>query len=615
VVVVADASVAIRGDLDKFKQDLKGAEKPIGTLGQRLEKALSFKNVLKTGALFGIGTTLPGMIQRVIGLVGDASQAFQDLERATKSVDAIFGESAGVIEDWANRAAEAAGLSRREVSVAAAGTGQMLQNLGFDAAESADLVVRLQQRAADLAATFGGETSAAVLGIGALLRGEFDTIEKFNVKIKQSDVNARILSLGLDTTTDAAKRNAEAVATLSLFFDQTGGAAGRFGDDMDELSVRMDVTQARIDNAMASLGEGVAFLQLGVIDFVDKTADDWKRAGDVVNAFAITFGHQRVAVAQAAERMGMDIGDLSTRIVREMSEAGVGFDTALGNIEARALAAANYIPGTLTEGGRAAFEAFRRLEHEARDAAHVVLFEPIVEAMLGGKDEAERIAGETPGGIAQALIDNQFSVEDAMAQIAQVAEEALHPLIERASIIAFLSSQAVVNGVNDGTPAVAQAWRDQVAAAEARLAELDGYSWGFQTGTSYARGLNAAYGYVRDAAGNLAAATRGQIGINSEPSDPTSPLHGITRWGGNIAKTLAGGMLAETSTVSDAARVLAGALSPSIGSPGMMGSGAMGGGGDTYLQLVVDGKPKTVGSAGEMWAGFEQLSRFGEPGR
>src|SRR5690606_21038575 len=52
--IVADAAVAVRGDLGPFKKDLKGVETQTQTLGQKIKGALSPKNLaLGAGAAFG----------------------------------------------------------------------------------------------------------------------------------------------------------------------------------------------------------------------------------------------------------------------------------------------------------------------------------------------------------------------------------------------------------------------------------------------------------------------------------------------------------------------------------------------------------------------------------
>lgn len=293
--------------------------------------------------------------------------------------------------------------------------------------------------------------------------------------------------------------------------------------------------------------------------------------GALVAAFATDFLGIRTHVMNALGGIGDFLADVGDNIRgffgivdEEIVEARRGFSELTGAEQQAVMDSASHweeMQGIYSVGAEATAQAVRNNAASMRAAAEDGLSQPLIEALLGGKAEAERIAGETPGAIAQALIDNQFSVENAAASLQQAAEDALHPLIERAQIIAFLASDELQEGLRSGIPAVAQRARELKEAAEGRLSELSGSAWAYgnSAGTSFADGMNAAYGYVVTAAGNLAAAARNQIGINSEPKDRRSPLYGITKWGQNIAKTLAEGMNAGANTVRGAAAVLAGA--------------------------------------------------------
>ena len=67
MVVVADASVAIRGDLSGFHQDLNRAKADTGTLGDKLRNALSPRNIIAGAGLLGITVGLKSLI----GFAGD----------------------------------------------------------------------------------------------------------------------------------------------------------------------------------------------------------------------------------------------------------------------------------------------------------------------------------------------------------------------------------------------------------------------------------------------------------------------------------------------------------------------------------------------------------------
>jgi hypothetical protein len=242
-----------------------------------------------------------------------------------------------------------------------------------------------------------------------------------------------------------------------------------------------------------------------------------------------------------------------------------------------------------------------------------------VEAMraglaLGGSviaAEAGKIAGMLPSEIsarveeireagrnnvvqfAAGMLDKQNDPMLAMEALAAANEQALTRGAEIARLKGQLTSAELAAGLTDEREAVrlaAQAARLEITSRlEALGVEASG--WGANIGSALGGGLDSQYGVVRDAAGRLAGAVRGQIGIRSEPSDPSSPLHSITEWGGNIAKTLAGGALGELRSLRGAAGAMAGAMVPAFGGA-MAPAFAGGAGGATVIHthLYLDGK-------------------------
>jgi len=229
---------------------LKGVRGDIRSIQDEAKRGL--KNTARNLTFIG-GAAAAGMTALVVQSVKDASQ----LEQATGAIESVFGESAAAIEAWADRAAEAAGLSRREVKEMAAILGAQLQGMGFAADEAADMVINLEQRGADLAATFGGTTAEAVDAISSLLRGERDPIEKYGVSLKQADINARLAAEGLDDLEGEARKQAEAQAALDLLMQQTNRTQGQFTRETDTMAGAQQRLRANLENTRATIGQAL----------------------------------------------------------------------------------------------------------------------------------------------------------------------------------------------------------------------------------------------------------------------------------------------------------------------------------------------------------------------
>lgn len=552
--IVADAAVAVRGDLSQFNRDLKtGGEQGARTLGQTIKGAFSPRNlaIAGVGAGIAVGTA-------ILGGLTDAARALIEIQRLNAQTDAVIkstGGAANVTREQIEAAAEAAEATttiQRESVQEAQNLLLTFTNIRDEVGAGNDIFTQATDAVLDMSVAMGTDARSAAMQLGKALNDPIRGMAQLGRAGVQFTEDQKALVAQLVASGDMLAAQKVILAELETQF---GGSAEAFAD----------TTAGKIERFQNDVGNMFESIMLGAVkvaDFLGQDVDLWP------------FDNAEMA-----------------------AKSGATADATFYAYQQNLIAA--------SAAGKSAIV----------DAANESLRDPVIEALLGGKEEAERIAGETPGGIAQALLDNQFSVEDAMAELARVAEEALHPMIERAQIIAFLSSAAVAAGVNDGNPIVAAAWREQVALAEARLAELSGdaYFWGLNTAESYAAGLNAGYGYVITAAGNLAAATRSQIGINSEPEDHNSPLYGITKWGGNIVKTIAGGIYSELGMGKGAASALAGSLVPAFGGVGTVSGasapGTVAGGGNVYHVHLEDKlQARTVTEIGYA------LRRLGEAG-
>lgn len=184
-----------------------------------------------------------------------AVDAASGLEQSMGAVETVFGSSRGIIDDFAAGADRSFGLSIRSANEMAARIGASLQGLGFDVETAAGITVQLEERGADLAATFGGPVSDAVDAIGSLLRGERDPIERYGVAIKQSDVNARLAAEGLDELEGEARKQAEAQAALAMLFEQTAASEGTFARESATLAGQQERLKAQFENLSAEMGE------------------------------------------------------------------------------------------------------------------------------------------------------------------------------------------------------------------------------------------------------------------------------------------------------------------------------------------------------------------------
>jgi hypothetical protein len=633
VVRVADASVAIRGDMSGFSSDLKRAERETGGFAARIRGLLTPKGLLGAGALFGLGSSIPTLTRQAIGFLGDAAEAYGELQQTVRTIDNVFGESAQVIRDWGKTAADTAGMSQQTFMSSAAIMGQTLLNMGFEQEEAAQKVTLLLQRAADMALAFGKRPQDALLAITAAMRGERDTIEKFGVAIKQVDVNAQIAALGLDTSTAAAKKNAEALAVVNLVLEQSAEHAGRFARSQDDIAVKMARANAKIEDfTTTQLGPAVASIQLGAINAAESIGGYFAQTGDDIDAFAVQFGEQRERIWQAAQgdiekfkalqatvagylRGGMDFEMALDVSVNPEAAAAAGLIMTVGVGDAIAQGAAEHVNPAVTEMMRGAGDMISASAPVITDASEIIADIP-VDQFESRLDAARDVGASTVIEYAAGLLTPQNELQTAIDAALKVVEDEMSITEE----IAFLSGKKVVLeeargiAVQEGKDAAVLAIDGALSLIEDRMILLanNAYDYGMNTVSSYASGIVNNLGVVADAGRQLARNAAGDFTIESEPPNHDSPLYGITKWGGNIVKTMAQGIYGELGTASSAAGALAGALVPSLAGGAMGYGGGVAASQTINYNLHVSGVPKQVRSPEEMVEELLALSAFSE---
>ncbi len=180
---VATLWVKLGLDSKGYSQGLKDAAQKTQDVG---------KKMMGVGVAATAGLTLP-IAAAGVKAVGLAS----DLEQSIGGVESVFGDAGQTIFDFGKDAADAVGLSERSFNQLSTVSGALLQNLGFDSVGAADEMVKLAERGADVAATFGGPVEGVLMAVNSALKGEFNPLEQFGVKMNQAAINAEAMRLGL----------------------------------------------------------------------------------------------------------------------------------------------------------------------------------------------------------------------------------------------------------------------------------------------------------------------------------------------------------------------------------------------------------------------------------
>lgn len=263
---LGEAVLDLSADDSKLNADIDKAGKTA------LEKMDEFGNKMRNvGASMTMALTLP-----LIGGAAFVVDAASDLTESANAINVVFGESADIMNEFGNNAAKNVGLARSEFNQLGAVTGAFLKNLGYDQAGAAKETINLTERAADMASIFNTDVATALEAIQSGLKGEFNPLERFGVKMNAATIEAKALEMGLADQNGEINDNAKAQAALALIYEQTNQFAGDFQNTSDGLANSLKVTKAQLKDAAANLGQQLLPYVIQAVQFISQLIEKFQ---------------------------------------------------------------------------------------------------------------------------------------------------------------------------------------------------------------------------------------------------------------------------------------------------------------------------------------------------
>lgn len=258
-------SVSVLGDVKDISRKLGNVEGQLSGFGKKMSGL---------GKMIGGAVLAAGAVDLFKDIVGSASDAQQSLG----ATETVFGKFANTVTKTSDQAATKYGLSANQYRENANLIGSLFKNQGVATDKLAGQTETMIGKASDLAATFGGDTKTAVESLGAAYKGEFDSLEKYGISLKQSTVNAEAMRVAnvktakdWDKLTVAQQRSATQQATTNLINKQSKDSMGAFSRETDTLAHQQQVLAAKVENVKTKLGTALLPILTNVAAFVSDT--------------------------------------------------------------------------------------------------------------------------------------------------------------------------------------------------------------------------------------------------------------------------------------------------------------------------------------------------------
>lgn len=300
-----DVKVTIAGDASSLEREAAKARQALGDVEGKSKSSSSVVGAFAKG--FVTTAAVSELAKFGAGAIA-ASNQMAALDAKSKTV---FEDSLSDVKDWADRSAQAMGMTTRELVGATAATADLLKPMGFTTQAAAEMSIKLGDLSGALSAWSGGQRTAAEVStiVQKALLGERDGLKELGVSISEADVQTRLAQKGQQNLKGAVLEQAKAQATLELVLEKSTDAQKAWNDgSMDGIK---NSNQAKV--AYKALYDGIT-----------------KGVGDAANAFIEwtgileNFDRSNIGVAELeyTRAIGMaDLEQLRTMRIKDRTEA------------------------------------------------------------------------------------------------------------------------------------------------------------------------------------------------------------------------------------------------------------------------------------------------------
>ena len=273
------------------------------------------------------GTAIAGATAAVAAFAYKSIQKASDFNEAISKNAVVFGAISKEVENFAQTANRALGISETS-ALKAAGTFAIFgKSAGLAGKDLSDFSTSLVTMAADLASFNNTSVDEAINALGSALRGEAEPLRKYGVLLDDATLKAAATELGIYSGNKALTAQQKVLAAQKVIFDQTADAQGDFSRTSTGLAAQQKILGATLENIQTNLGQAFLPIFLKAVKFFnDKVTPAFERVAEVIGEKGIVKGLQ-----QAIYEMG-SFGPKVVAVMKTVAVAALVTANAVGYI-------------------------------------------------------------------------------------------------------------------------------------------------------------------------------------------------------------------------------------------------------------------------------------------
>lgn len=317
-------------------------------------------------AMDGLDRAVVGFVatigaREILTFAKDSAELAQQAEAAGESAEKVLGPALETVHQNLDGVRQAMGLNSLEVDQIIAQFGLLTESYFETDEAQAEFIEELIRTGGDLAAFKGDVSEApdAIAAFGAALRGEFDPLEQFGVKLSEAAIQEKELELRADPLNDTlSEQELRIKAIQELIEEKAGPALGALADAMERGDTKGEELNSRLEDLQIQLGTKLEPALEGVLSFVLEILESWDNLmnsfestalgqlmGDIERWTSTVLGPFRdtiVSISGWLDKMTGNIGKGASAI---SGSKGKFNDDAPGSVKGKGFAKGGVVPG------------------------------------------------------------------------------------------------------------------------------------------------------------------------------------------------------------------------------------------------------------------------------
>lgn len=287
---VSDELERVRQEASDTSSEINQLEREVANLQNRSDKSRNRNNNGNTNndgddddksSLFGALTlsniavnTLEGIFSHAGELISTSINLASDLVEVQNVVDVTFDDSADVINEWAQNAINAYGLTETKAKQYASTIGSMFKSMGIADDDVTQMSMDITGLAADMASFYNLDHDTAFEKIRSGISGETEPLKALGINMSVANMNAYALAQGMDKTYDKMTQAEQATLRYQYLLEVTKDAQGDFERNSDSYSNEMRKLQSNLQRIASKFGEGLLQVVTPAVSMLNNLLSD-----------------------------------------------------------------------------------------------------------------------------------------------------------------------------------------------------------------------------------------------------------------------------------------------------------------------------------------------------